>query len=82
MSEEENRQFKVAMSNFHKAKKSLDEENQHKNYLVLKLIFERREENKQLFKEVEAFIRYKPQKTADSLTNNRISLKRKLNENE
>ncbi len=62
MSEEENRTFKLAMSNFHKAKKSLDEENQHKNYLILKTIFERREENKQLFKEVEAFIRFRNHK--------------------
>jgi hypothetical protein len=74
----------VAMSLYHGAKKSFNEEGQNKNYIVLKTIFQKNEETQLLFKEVEAFIKYKPisQKTTDVSGTNRVNLKRKLNENE
>lgn len=75
------------MSSYHNAKKSLNEEDQYKSYIMLKTIFQKNEENQILFKEVEAFIKYKPigqTKTTDSAssTSNRVNLKRKLNEND
>ena len=72
------------MSLYHSAKKNLNEDGQHKNYIILKTIFQKSEETKNLFKEVEAFIKYKPsnEKTTDLSGTNRVNLKRKLNEND
>ena len=78
LNEEDNKHFKLALSNFYTAKKNNDEAGKQKYYTVLKTIFHKSDAHIDLFKEIEAFIRYKPKLTENvDFSNTRVSLKRK-----
>jgi hypothetical protein len=74
LKEDENREFKLALHNFHYSKKTNDADAMLKYYLVLKSIFKA---NQQLFSEIETFIRYKPP-TASKVDDVKFTLKRKF----
>lgn len=84
LNEDENAQFKLALSKFYVAKKNSDESNKLKYFNILKLIFENKHQKQSdcLFNELKAFIRYKDPNCETLSACDRICLKRKYNEND
>jgi hypothetical protein len=70
--------FKVALINYSQAKKSGDEERKLKYYQVLKVLFQ---DEVELFKEIEKFIKYDGPSENTNLSNKVVSLKRKHADN-